>query len=640
MTLHYSNPALDAELAYRREMLHGGRPRDRAPGAARWFRNRRRAQLTAPARVTIGSVLSEARATIDDVPRWDDAPMVGRAAELARLLAHVDRAVGGPAVRRAARRRRRRRQDPAARRARPRGPPSGASGCSPATASTSATSGCPTCPSSTCCARWPPIPSSRPDAAANPVARRRCSPGGRCRSAPVQPVAEGRDLSRPLPHRAAPQPVDDGRLQLFESVAALHLRAGRRRPAADRAGGRALGRPVQPRPAALPAGPARPTSRSPSSPPTAPTTCTGATRCARCWPSWCGCPAWSGSSSARCPTPRSARWSARLAAAAGSLPESTVDDVVARAEGNAFYAEELLAAGLHGEALPLGLTDVLLARVEQRSPAAQQVLRVAAVAGRRVRHELVAAVGGLGDGDLEAALAEAVHHHLLVVSDDGRYRFRHALLREAVLADLLPGERVRLHAADRRLPGRRRPARRTRPSGRTTPARATTCPARFSASLEAAAAAGGVGAPAEQLQHLEAALALWSAVPDAAERAGRDQAALLLETAAAARTVGELHRAVALLRSALEVLGPDADPEVRARVHYTLAQAMVRVEDDAGRLPRERGGDGARARPQPPSKVRTWAAATHARMSYSFGRIDEARRGGRGGARRGRRARA
>src|SRR6185437_6591843 len=61
-----------------------------------------------------------------------------------------------------------------------------------------------------------------------------------------------------------------------------------------------------------------------------------------------------------------------------AVPESTVDDVVARAEGNAFYAEELLAAGLHGEGLPWALTDVLLARVEQRSPAAQQVLRIAA----------------------------------------------------------------------------------------------------------------------------------------------------------------------------------------------------------------------------------------------------------------------
>jgi predicted ATPase len=129
-----------------------------------------------------------------------------------------------------------------------------------------------------------------------------------------------------------------------------------------------------------------------------------------------------------------------------------VADVVTRAEGNAFYAEELLAAALQGgaltgEGLPWALTDVLLARVEQRSPEAQHVLRIAAVAGRRVRHELMAAVSGLAAEPLDHALAEVVHSHLLVVSDDGRYRFRHALLREAVLADLLPGERVRLHTS-------------------------------------------------------------------------------------------------------------------------------------------------------------------------------------------------
>jgi DNA-binding CsgD family transcriptional regulator len=132
-----------------------------------------------------------------------------------------------------------------------------------------------------------------------------------------------------------------------------------------------------------------------------------------------------------------------------------------------------------------------------------------------------------------------------------------------------------------------------------------------------------VGAPAEQLQHLEAALALWSAVPDAVERAGRDQASLLLETAGVARTVGEPHRAVALLRATLDLLGPDADPAVRARVHYTLAQAMVRVEDVAG-AHRESAAAMALVPADPPSEVRTWAAATHARMSYSVGLMAEA----------------
>ena len=39
--------------------------------------------------------MSVVRATIVDVPRWDDAPLVGRADELARLLAHVERAEAG-----------------------------------------------------------------------------------------------------------------------------------------------------------------------------------------------------------------------------------------------------------------------------------------------------------------------------------------------------------------------------------------------------------------------------------------------------------------------------------------------------------------------------------------------------------------
>jgi DNA-binding CsgD family transcriptional regulator len=112
-------------------------------------------------------------------------------------------------------------------------------------------------------------------------------------------------------------------------------------------------------------------------------------------------------------------------------------------------------------------------------------------------------------------------------------------------------------------------------------------------------------------------------VPDARERAGRDQVALLLDTAAAARMVGELHRAVALLRSALEILGAEADPVARARVHYLLAQAMVRVEDVAG-AHRESSAAMALVPAQPPSKVRTWAAATHARMSYSVGALEEA----------------
>ena len=53
--------------------------------------------MAAPPTVRLldGPDVSVGRATIDGVPRWDDRPLVGRADELARLLAHVDRAVAG-----------------------------------------------------------------------------------------------------------------------------------------------------------------------------------------------------------------------------------------------------------------------------------------------------------------------------------------------------------------------------------------------------------------------------------------------------------------------------------------------------------------------------------------------------------------
>ena len=71
-------------------------------------------------------------------------------------------------------------------------------------------------------------PDLAPVSSANPVLAGLLAGRAR-RRPPVPPATEGRDLGRPLPHRAAPQPVDDGRLQLFESVAGADLRAGRGR---------------------------------------------------------------------------------------------------------------------------------------------------------------------------------------------------------------------------------------------------------------------------------------------------------------------------------------------------------------------------------------------------------------------------
>src|SRR6202021_1023654 len=93
---------------------------------------------------------------------------------------------------------------------------------------------------------------------------------------------------------------------------------------------------------------------------------------------------------------------------------ATLNSLVERAEGNAYYAEELLtASSCTDDTLPTGLAALLLSRVERVSDAAQQVLRAAAVAGGGAEDDLVRAASGLTDDAYEEALREAAGHQLL-----------------------------------------------------------------------------------------------------------------------------------------------------------------------------------------------------------------------------------
>src|SRR5918992_277973 len=130
----------------------------------------------------------------------------------------------------------------------------------------------------------------------------------------------------------------------------------------------------------------------------------------------------------------------------GAPPEADLlERLWTRSGGNPLYCEELLAAGLDGRgAAPDTLRDALMLRVEALSPPAQELLRLVAV-GQRLDHPLLVQTSGLDERTLRDALREGVDSHILVADDDGRYRFRHALLREVVEDDLLPGERSALH---------------------------------------------------------------------------------------------------------------------------------------------------------------------------------------------------
>ena len=92
------------------------------------------------------------------------------------------------------------------------------------------------------------------------------------------------------------------------------------------------------------------------------------------------------------------------------------------------------------------LSDTLLARIRRLRPRECVIaLQVAAIASRPFDERFLAAVlGGPEDAYLEpvrdAVVAQVLH------ADGANYRFRHGLFAEAVVADLTPGERRRLHA--------------------------------------------------------------------------------------------------------------------------------------------------------------------------------------------------
>ena len=128
-----------------------------------------------------------------------------------------------------------------------------------------------------------------------------------------------------------------------------------------------------------------------------------------------------------------------------------VDQIYARSEGNAFFTEQLVVAASHGAdtgTLPTGLTSLLLARTAELRDPAHDLLAALAVARRPLDEVELARIGGWDIDDVRDALRGLLAAWLLRRPDpDDRHQLRHALLAEAISADLLPGRRRQLHRA-------------------------------------------------------------------------------------------------------------------------------------------------------------------------------------------------
>jgi DNA-binding CsgD family transcriptional regulator/tetratricopeptide (TPR) repeat protein len=231
-----------------------------------------------------------------------------------------------------------------------------------------------------------------------------------------------------------------------------------------------------------------------------------------------------------------------------------VERIAGEAEGNPLFVEELVAAaGTRG--IPETLRDLMLARFTSLDDDARHLVSVAAVIGARASRAWLSCASGLTGPRARTAARAAADAGVLVADDGGGYAFRHALLRQAVLADLLPDDRVALHRAIAQ-------ALEDDAECAVGVDRVAELAHHWDAAEDASLALRWLVVAARHAQTTyafqaafeayERALVWWNAVVNAAEVAGTDHAALLLEAADAAGLAGHTERAADLARSGLD----------------------------------------------------------------------------------------
>lgn len=130
-----------------------------------------------------------------------------------------------------------------------------------------------------------------------------------------------------------------------------------------------------------------------------------------------------------------------------SLSDEDVASIVARAQGNAFFLEELVRAAAEGDlaSVPDGVLGVVQLRFDALRPDTRAVLRAASVFGERFAVDGVEALVN-NTLDVPRAIEELVSRELVAQATmDGVFSFRHALARDAAYAMLTADDRKLAH---------------------------------------------------------------------------------------------------------------------------------------------------------------------------------------------------
>jgi len=268
----------------------------------------------------------------------------------------------------------------------------------------------------------------------------------------------------------------------------------------------------------------------------------------------------------------------QIAELAGSPAQApVVDKLYARTEGNPFFTEQLVAAASpegvlgFGSGLPARLVELLVTRTARCGGEARTVLSALAVAGRPLGEDLLGAVSGLDVDGVRVGLRELTAARLLADgSVRGARRPRHALLAEAVAAELLPSEQAAFHE---------RVAGALQAVGDDTSvaevaghwAAAGRVAEELPARVRAAEAAERVFGYAEAARHWQRAVELFALVPNPEQLAGLDLPHLYLRGLDALLAASDVARDSAFAEEAYRRFADHPDPSVAASVHLRVA---------------------------------------------------------------------
>ncbi len=138
-----------------------------------------------------------------------------------------------------------------------------------------------------------------------------------------------------------------------------------------------------------------------------------------------------------------------LVTSAGGVAEQALEKIVARAQGNPLFLQEIARMGvISGESIPETVNDVILARLDRLPPEEKRVLRLASVIGPSFDlQSLHALAGAMDPGRVDEALGalSGLGFTRELAREPRSYAFSHILTREVAYETLPYAQRRQLH---------------------------------------------------------------------------------------------------------------------------------------------------------------------------------------------------